>query len=945
MNFKRSKVCIGVLAALGSGVFADLALAQQATERIEVTGSKVRRIDAESAAPVQTVGREQIESSGVASIGELLQQLPSISGLATNPAVNNGGGDGASTISLRGLGSERTLVLLDGRRLGADFDVNSIPLNLIDRVDILKQGAGATYGSDAVGGVVNIITRKDFTGFNLSAQTGRATAGDAKTESLELTFGSATDKGHVVAGINVNKQGAIKAGDRKFSAKALYWYTYDGVVTTLTLGSSSTPQGRITMPGNTVLPNGAFAAVQYGCGFIGVPGDPTQPQRSTILTRKAGAAGTSLDDFRCYSGATDSYDYQPLNLALTPQERASLFVDAAYSVNDSIELFASALHNRTTSGFQIAPLPMVASNDGWATSANNPFGIAFGSTAAGGAAGTNMQVRPVDLGTRSSNVETSLTQLTLGARGSIPSTTWTWDLGYTYQGLRQVNSVSGYINRGLLQNALDDDDFNIFNVTGDNPTGLASLDGLAPFSVGYTNQTATNDRTLDLLFTGDLFAMGAGPAQLAVGGSYSKGYYNAKVDELTNYVPPNFNSCLLAAETCGGNTAGDQTVKEAFAELFLPILKDAPGAKALNVTLGTRFSNYDSFGSTTNSSAKLEYRPVTDLLFRGTWSQVFRAPTITDRFGATQGTFPTFIDPCQDATGTEPGYAQACQFIVPGSGYDQDNSQILGFLGGNKDLQPEKGKVFTLGFIYDSSLIKGFSFGADYWHYRLDQAISEGEPTTIVKSCLNSPAAGFCDRITRDPGTGQIDNINLSNLNAGYLETSGIDLSLKYALPATSIGRFAVGLDLTRTSSFKYDLGDGIEVEAVETLDPTYGNFARWRAATNVSWSLGGFGVQWGSRYISSTTISNSADSNFCSTDPCAPGIPLTLVRQGGVTYHDLVFSYDLKQTNTKFIFGVNNVGDKQPPLAYQFQLNGNVDVQTYDTIGRRWFLRLEQTF
>ncbi|MBQ0959467.1 TonB-dependent receptor [Ideonella sp. 4Y11] len=931
--FNRTKLCSSMLVAFGGGVaaFSPMAQAQTApsdtptAERVEVTGSRVRRIDAEAAAPVQIVNREQIQQSGVVSIGALLQQLPSIAGAATNPQVNNGGGDGASTISLRGLGSERTLVLLDGRRLGAGFDVNSIPLNLIERVDILKQGAGATYGSDAIGGVVNIITQKNFTGFNVAAQVGAAGKGDAETKNLELTFGTSTDKGHVMAGLNFNKQGLVRSGDRKFSAQALYWYTYDGAVNVLKLGSSSTPQGRLSLPASTVLPNGKTAAEQFGCAG------------STIrLTRKTGAAGTSLDDFRCYTGA-DSYDYQPQNLALTPQERVSLFVDASHQVTDAVELFATVLHNRTTSGFQIAPLPMVASNDGWATSANNPFGISFGSTAAGGAVGTNMQVRPVDLGKRQSNNATTLSQMTLGARGAITDSSWTWDLAYTYQGYRQNSGVSGYINGGLLQNALTNDAFNIFNVTADNPTGQASLVGLTPFSVGYTNFTSTNERTLDLVLTGDLYKWTPGTIQAAVGATYSKANLSVKVDELTRYVPPTYNSCLLAAETCGGDTSGTQNVREVFGELFIPLLKDMPGAKALNLTLGSRLSSYDSFGSTTNSSAKLEYRPVADLMVRGTASQVFRAPTISDRFGATQGTFPTFIDPCASATGNEPGYDRACQYIPPNSGYDQDNSQILGFLGGNKNLKPEQGKVFTLGFVYDSSLIKGFSVTADYWN----DAISSGDPTTIAAACLNTPSDTFCNRIKRDPGTGQIDNIDLSNLNAGYIKTNGIDVSLRYMLPPTAYGRFRLGLDTSYTKSFKYDLGNGVEQEAAGTLDPSYGNFAKWRVSGNVQWGMGPFGVLWTSRYISSTNISNSKDSNFCSTATCQT----ILVRQGGVTYHDLALSYSMDKTKTKVIVGVNNVGDKQPPLAYQFQLNGNVDVQTYDTIGRRWFVRLEQAF
>jgi outer membrane receptor protein involved in Fe transport len=328
-------------------------------------------------------------------------------------------------------------------------------------------------------------------------------------------------------------------------------------------------------------------------------------------------------------------------------------------------------------------------------------------------------------------------------------------------------------------------------------------------------------------------------------------------------------------------------------------------------------------------------------MVRGTWSQVFRAPTINDQFGSQQGTFPTFSDPCQNAKGTEPGYSRACEFIAPGSGYKQDNSQILAFLGGNRGLKPESGKVFTLGFVYDSSLIKGLSTGADAWHYRLNQAITSPDPNVLASGCLNSPNDEFCNRIHREAGTGQIANINLSSLNAGFIETSGVDFSLNYLLPPTEYGRFAAGLEAAYTSSFKYDLGDGVEKQAAGRLDPNYGNHARLRTTSNLKWAMGPFGVQWSSRFIAATNVTQSAEANFWSADPGA----VTFVRQGGVTYHDLALSYNLDQTKTKFIVGVNNVGDKQPPFAYQSVINGNVDVNTYDTIGRRWFARVEQSF
>jgi outer membrane receptor protein involved in Fe transport len=934
--FKRTKVCSGVLVALGGSLMLSAApvLAQQApataasaAETVTVTGSRLRRVDAEGAAPIQTIDHSQIVTSGVATIGDLLQNLPSISGAATNPQVNNGGGSGASTVSLRGLGSERTLVLLDGRRLGPSFDVNSIPLNMIDRVDVLKQGAGATYGSDAIGGVVNIITRKDVNGLDVAYQYGQSTKQDAKTNNVELTFGLANDKGHALIGLNYNKQTAVSAGNRKFSKHSLYWYTYNGTVHTLQLGSSTGPQGRLTLPATTVLPDGKTVKQQYGCSGS-----------SVALVRNSGAAGTSLTDYHCYTSA-DAFDYAPYNLVLTPQERTSLFVDGAYSINDSIEVYGSALHNYTTSGFTIAPLPMTSYGDGWTTSADNPFGIAFGPN---GAAGTRFQVRTSGLGNRQSHVGTTLDQVTGGARGALGNTSWNWDLALTYQRNVSESDVTGYVQVGLLQNALTTNEFNIFNITADNPTGQASLAALKSISSGYQDSSATKDQIVDLSVNGDLFTWSQGKAQAAFGVDYHKQQLNDVVDDLTIAQPPTYVTCGLAGETCSGNTQGADSVKELYGEVLVPLLTNHPGVKALNLTIGSRYSNYSSFGSTTNSSLKLEYRPISDLLFRGTWSQVFRAPTIGDRFGAPSATSALFSDPCGRLTGSEPNYSAVCQYITPGTGYSQANSQISGVVQANPDLAPEKGKVFTLGFVYDPNWVKGLSLSADYWHYRLDNAITGLEPNVIANSCLTTGNSYFCGLIHRDPGTGQVNYIDLPTSNAGFFQTDGVDVSAKYQLPVTPIGRFQVNVDAAYTKSFQYDLGDGVKHEAAGTLDPTFGNFSRTRLTGQLQWSLANFGVQWTTRFISGATISNSSDANYSSADYTGPTIYL---REGGVTYHDVALSYTLKKTGTKFVAGLNNAFDKQPPLAYQFQTNANVDVQTYDTIGRRWFMRVEQTF
>ena len=243
-----------------------------ALNEIVVTGSRIRRVEAETASPIFTFDRNAIEMSGVTTMGQLVQRVPSVSGAATNTSVNNGGGDGASTIELRGLSDERTLVLLNGRRVigiagtsgatGGAVDINQFPVNLIERVDVLKEGAGAIYGSDAIGGVVNFITRTEFDGLELGYDYGESSESDGARDNFSVAWGMDSDNGNVVISANYNTQEEISANDRDFARNALY--LYGGVVTAG--GSSRAPGGRIRFGGAT--PESAALAAQYGCGSV-----------------------------------------------------------------------------------------------------------------------------------------------------------------------------------------------------------------------------------------------------------------------------------------------------------------------------------------------------------------------------------------------------------------------------------------------------------------------------------------------------------------------------------------------------------------------------------------------------------------------------------------------------------------------------------------------------
>ena len=902
---------------------------------VTVTGSRIRRVDTETASPVYTLGRDVIHDSGVTTMGKLVQEVPSVAGAATNPQVNNGGGTGASHVELRGLDTERTLVLLNGRRIGAltyedgAVDINVIPMNMVERVEILKEGAGAIYGSDAIAGVVNFITRKNYEGADVSLDYGVSAEDDGARQSVGLTWGTVSDHGSFMLGANWNKQEEISAADREFARNAIYFY---GSV--FVGGSSRTPTGRIDV-------------ATPGC-------------TSGSVTRVDGTSGANPADYRCFitqGAASDRYNFQPENLVMTPQERGSIFASGNYQLGEGIETYAEYLHNYTTASWQIAALPFDSRNDDVVISAQNiynPFGVDFGGLTTGN---PNAQWRMIPLGNRRASNNSSTDQANLGMRGDIAGTSWSWDATLGYGRIDQDRSTSGYLFQPALANAFGPSfidgngtptcgtpaapisgciPVNIFNL-GD-PAQLAALNSI---SASYTQNFKYTTETAQLSATGEVFDLPAGAAQLAVGAEYREQTGRWETDFMTQAAPPLFTNCLLAQETCSGDSRGSYDVKELYAELFVPILQDKPLAQALNVTLGARYSDYSTFGNTTNGVFKVEYRPFSDLLVRASYSEIFRSPTIFDMFGAPTANAPTFTDPCVGLTSAalaaNPNLALACQNVTPDTGFTQDNSQITGLILGNPDLDPETGEVITYGVVYEPSYVKGLSLTVDVWDYSIDDVITAVDVNTTAAGCVNSGDPLFCSLITRFASDGQVQVIAQPTLNLGKLETNGVDFGVQYLLSGTGAGDFRFRLDTTYIDSYKNTLpvAGVAPIEVVGTYNRQYGNYAQWRGIFGVGWSYQGFTALAKARYIDKIEL-NDPDA--------APGIQPAL-HVPSATYVDLTLGYTFKES-LEFQVGGENLTDEQPPILYQNNvINANTDVQTYDTVGRFYWARLSYNF
>ncbi len=576
----------------------------------------------------------------------------------------------------------------------------------------------------------------------------------------------------------------------------------------------------------------------------------------------------------------------------------------------------------------------------------------------------------VALGNRRSDSSTNDSLVNAGFKGKIFDTGWEWDTNFSsgrkdqdteHLGLpapqpvhQRARAIVHRCGRRGLQCGTQGQGgrptqiipgctpLNIFNPT--DPSQIAALAGV---STNYRTNYTYRSKGASLNLNGSLFELPAGAAQLAVGFEYRGQEGRFTSDILTRSQPPLFLTCQLAGETCTGDNFAKYNIKEYYAELFMPLLKDLPGVHALNVNLGIRRSEYsvDSIGNSTNAQFKVEYRPINDILVRATYAEVFRAPTIVDLSLAPTQDAPTFNDPCTAPhrcrrhcePEPEPSRVRAC----PRDGtFAQPQKQITGLITGSADLKPEEGDVTTVGVVYDSSLVRGLSLSVDYWRYKLDNLITQVDPNFAVDQCVANAAPEFCNlmvRFTDGPNAGQFQVFREPILNLGELKTDGVDFGVKYALRDTVAGSWNLSLDLTRINSYENTPGPGADpVEIAGTFDRQFGNYAKYRGLFGVGWKYFGLDALLTARYIHKLEIRDPDGLH----PRCAGPVQIP-----SVTYFDLTVGYELP-TKTRIQAGFLNLGDKQPPIFYQNNvLNANTDVSTYDTLGRQYFIGLTQKF
>lgn len=947
MNFRTTKlreaICSALVLGTSSLAATSVAFAQSETqtlEKIEVTGSRIKRVDIETSQPVFSVSREDIQAQGLTSIGDVIQNLTS-QGSSLNTAYNNGG-NGETRVSLRGLGSERTLVLVNGRRwvggtgLGGAVDLNTIPTAAVERIEVLKDGASVIYGSDAIAGVVNVILRDRYEGAEANAYFGQFDEDDGVRQAYDFTIGSSSDRFSALFGASYVKEEPVMAGDRAISAVPVFGTGSD-------FGSSTTPNGRFALcPG--VFTPGACSVGQ------------TNPDGSA--GQFTYAPGSGATNWRPFLIPEDIYNFAPDNYLLTPQERVSIFSRASANITDNIKFVATGTYNNRLSEQLLAAMPIVLGTGPGAGVQAQTIGISpdsmynpFGQTV------SRIQRRAVETGGRSFRQDVTTYAFSGGLEGAfeVGDRYFSWDAGMVYGKNSQSDTTYGLFNVAALRNALGPSMLvngvpTCVATPGDPSTAIAGcvplnlLGGVGSITqdmLDYSSFVAHDTLGYKMKqyyanISGDLFELPGGTVAFAAG---------IERREESGFDSPD---ALIASGNTTGNartpTEGAYSVEEAYVELVVPVLKDVPFFNQLEFNLAGRSSDYSNFGDTFNSKFGFKWKPIESLLVRGNYSEGFRAPSIGELYQGVSDSFPQIVDPCNQASWANLSTAARGRCLaqnVPEGGYDQGNPQIRISVGGNPNLLPEKSKTKTLGMVWSPGFIEGFDASLDWFKITLKDGIDDLGGQAILNQCIRDGNAQACSLYTRN-SVGEVATLLSAGLNFAEINVEGYDLTLNYRLPETSFGRFSFTWDTVYTSN--YDRGDGDNL-----VGEFYDDDNHWRIRSNLMtrWELADFGATWSARFYSR----QEEDCQFmvdygydlCS-DPgnIGPDGPAAQNSLGGTTYHDVSF-YWTSPWNARITVGANNVFSKTPPVS--FSAFANSFDPAYDIPGRFYYMSYSQKF
>ncbi|THD62311.1 TonB-dependent siderophore receptor [Phenylobacterium sp.] len=962
---------------------------------VVVTGTRIPSPNLTSIAPVTTVGSAEIKAQGITRIEDITNSLPQV--FAGQGSMISNGSNGTATVDLRGLGPSRTLVLIDGRRVmpgdpssASAADLNFIPAALVERVDVLTGGASATYGADAVAGVVNFMMLKNFEGVRIDAQydgyqhengnsfvqsvvrTAAAGAsdpsqfslppknvfdGEGSDVSLVLGANAPDGKGNITAYATYRQNNGVLEGTRDFSACTL----------------------------NSGNPN--FA--QFGCGGSG-----------TAFPARVGDFVVNPANFNTFIPRTsaDVFNFGPANYFMRPDERYSLGAFAHYEVAPWAEVYMDTMFMDDTSTAQIASGGVFAGNFNincanplLSTQEASQLISTAGTSCLANPAGTftgvvARRLQPEEAGGRDSEFRHTDYRIVVGMRGDLGKN-WTYD-GYMQYGAVALNTEqTGNFNLNRIQQALNV----VQTPTGPQcapgadagcvPLNLFTSQFISPAALKFLNAASfstgnTTERVVSLAFTGKLGDYGfkspwaSEGVGVAIGAEYRREHLDSTADFLSS------NGLVDGNGGASPPVNGGYDVYELFGEARVPLISDMPFAKDVSLELGYRFSDYSSIGDTNTYKVSGEWEVIDGLRFRAGYNRAVRAPNVNELFAPQNVVLDGTNDPCAGLTAGNPLVATCSK------AFNLTTAQVLaieanpanqyqGQTGGNPNLRPEISDTYTGGVVWRPTFAPGLNVSVDYFNIQVDNYIGTIGENLILNQCLTTLSTQFCGLVHRSPGDNSLwldptGFVQDTTLNTGSLKTDGVDINVDYRIDLSTLG---LGDNGTVAASFvgtwldkltTQPLPGGPSYDCAGLYGPTCesangeGPAPKWRHKMRVTWntpySYGdwfkslSFSLQW--RYLGRVTLDAFSSNPLLNN----PGLQYESDRVlAAQNYIDLTMNFTV-HNNLNFRVGVNNLFDKDPPLTGASNCpagpcNGNTWPQTYDSLGRYLFVGLSADF
>ncbi|MDT8438715.1 MAG: TonB-dependent receptor [Wenzhouxiangellaceae bacterium] len=944
-------------------------------DTIVVTGSRLARSERSAAVPVQAVSADSIQFSGETNLEQVLNELPQFvpGTTAASNSLASATGTGAATLDLRGLGSARNLVLVNGRRY-VFFDstqvtnINTIPAALVERVEVVTGGASAVYGSDAVAGVVNFILKDDYEGVEARAQVHRDSRGDGWIQDYTVTMGGNFDggRGNAVISINYLDRDKIDSDDRGFSTVVLGDGRVDGVPTLLPVGSNAAV-------GSSFVPFGRFSGLPFGANAAAVPG--LEDALAAAGLGGLGALGFIPDEsgrnVRPFSNP-DRFNYAEDNFLRVPQERWTITAMGRYDLSNDIEAYteASYSYNETTVGFASSfinsTLPIEVDNPFIGEPLREVFRIIdanqAGAAANDGIVPLGIQRRLSEVGPRLNRDERDAWRVLGGIRGELGDAGGDWftnnsfDLYYSFARSDNTQIQIGNVSLSRFSEGL---------LSGSGPGGQPAVNPFGPniseAGVDFIAVTSSNSDVTELqvaagTLTTQVTDLPAGPLGASLGFEWRSSSVDFRPDDL-----------LARGDVAGFNpinaTDGEIDVWEVFAEVSVPVLADLPGVELLSLRGAGRYSDYDldRVGGVWTYFGGVDWEITPELSLGGQFQRAIRAPNVGEAFGG-QRQFPIqATDPCaRPGAESDPTLNQLCIASgVPaglvGNAAVQPNQEVPGLFGGNPDLGEETSDTFTLSAIWQPAFVEGLRVTIDYFDIEVEDAIAPlaGGVGSILNLCFNQLQdinSTACQAVSRNPETGVIQSpflVEALNENIGKLETSGIDFQVNYGFEAgfgllSDFSRFDLQFVGTWVDEFTLTPLQDLP----EITNKCVGAFGsgicgeprpEFKTFTSLTWTTGALSLNLRHRWLDSVKLDRIViPARRGESGPSAADFPVP--KFDSEQYVDLSFNYDLSE-RFSFWGGINNVFDNKPPLIGANQRRANTFPDTFDPIGTEFYV------